>query len=381
MLHITPDLGERELAVLAEIARLKDGPLQQYTRHQPRRWTGSMRRLTFARNIQGSNTIEGFDATVDDAAAVAVREAPLDASVETQLALAGYRDAMTYVLQLANDPDFTHSPQLLKSLHFMMTGHDLSKHPGRWRPGQVFVQRDEDGTIVHEGAPVADVPALMGELTAWLNASTQEEPVVVAAMAHLNLVMVHPFKDGNGRMGRALQSLVLGRSGSLSPIFMSIEEYLGRNTQAYYNALAAVGGGAWHPERDAMPWIHFTLTAHLRQATTTVQRLKSAEQLWNGLEQLRASHAFPERALTALMDAAMGWRIRNVTYRGALAEQGEEISEHVATTDLKRLVDVGLLEPVGEKRGRHYVAAAPVRELRARTREANRVPAPDPFAR
>jgi Fic family protein len=50
-------------------------------------------------------------------------------------------------------------------------------------------------------------------------------------MAHLNLVMIHPFRDGNGRMARCLQSVVLAREGVLSPVFMSVEEYLGRNTQ------------------------------------------------------------------------------------------------------------------------------------------------------
>jgi len=85
-------------------------------------------------------------------------------------------------------------------------------------------------------------------------------------MAHLNLVMIHPFRDGNGRMARCLQSLVLARGGVLSPMFMSIEEYLGRNTHNYYNVLAQVGGGSWQPERDTRPWIRFILTAHLRQA-------------------------------------------------------------------------------------------------------------------
>ena len=53
-------------------------------------------------------------------------------------------------------------------------------------------------------------------------------------MAHLNLVMIHPFEDGNGRMSRALQSLVLARDHIVAPEFASIEEYLGRNTPAYY---------------------------------------------------------------------------------------------------------------------------------------------------
>ena len=68
--------------------------------------------------------------------------------------------------------------------------------------------------------------------------TTDAHPLVAAAMAHLNLVLVHPFSDGNGRMARCLQTFVLARDGLLAPEFSSIEEYLGRNTSAYYAVLA-----------------------------------------------------------------------------------------------------------------------------------------------
>jgi hypothetical protein len=86
--------------------------------------------LSAARAIQGSNSIEGFDAKLDDAAAIVAGETPLDADEETRLALSGYRDAMTYVLQLADEDDFAYSAQLLKSLHFIMTSYDA---PMPWR--------------------------------------------------------------------------------------------------------------------------------------------------------------------------------------------------------------------------------------------------------
>src|SRR5262245_53165483 len=101
MLYETPELREPEERVIAAINDVKDR--LRLNLHEPRRWLGSLRRLTFARAIQGSNSIEGYDAALDDAAAVALGEEPLDANEETRLALAGYRDAMTYVLQLAND--------------------------------------------------------------------------------------------------------------------------------------------------------------------------------------------------------------------------------------------------------------------------------------
>jgi Fic family protein len=359
MLFQAPPLDESELAVLERLDKLKRS--LRYSLHEPKRWNGSLRRLSFARNIQGSNSIEGFDATLDDAAAIAVGEEPLDTSAEARLALDGYRTAMTYVVQLSEESeDFRYSTQLLKSLHFMMTSYALVNRPGRWRAGPIYVHREETDEIVHEGVDIDFVPGLMDELVDYLDTSS-DSVIAKAAMAHLNLVMIHPFRDGNGRMARRLQSLVLAREGVLSPVFMSIEEYLGRNTPAYYAVLGDVGGGSWQPDRDARPWIRYVLTAHLRQARTLRQRVRDSERLWAALVKLIGNE--DDRSLLALYDAAFGLRIRRGTYRKMLEEVGEEITEQTAGRDLKSLADRGFLVPHGERRGRYYVASSSVRNV------------------
>ncbi len=364
MLFTTPEPDRRELEVLGQIEGLKLSLRHQL--YEPRRWYGPLRRLTAARAIQGSNTIEGYDARLDDAAAIAAGEEPLDADEETRRALAGYRDAMTYVLQLADDDEFAYSAQLLKSLHFMMTSYDLGNRPGRWRPGTIYVRNEETGEIVYEGPDSERVPGLAAELVGFLNEPEQDhDRLIRAAMAHLNLVMIHPFRDGNGRMARCLQSLVLARGGVLAPVFMSIEEYLGRNTQAYYDVLGKVGQGSWHPGNDARPWVRFNLTAHLRQARTTLRRVKETERLWLELEQIAKRHGYPERVLVPLYDAANGFRVRNAIYRAALEETGgEPITAPTASRDLQRLADDNWLAPGGEKRGRFYTASSDLRRLR-----------------
>lgn len=245
----------------------------------------------------------------------------------------------------------------------MMTGYSLRNSPGLWRPGTVYVRNDDTGAIVYEGAAVEDVPDLMHELVVQLNADNDTPVMVRAAMAHLNLVLVHPFRDGNGRMARCLQTLVLAREGILSPVFGSIEEYLGRNTQAYYDILAGVGGGSWQPERDPRPWVRFCLTAHLRQGRTTLRRIKESERLWIDLERLAGHFALPERTIIATYDAASGLRVRNAVYRAFFDETEDEITEQVASRDLRRLTEVGLLVPHGEKRGRFYTASRQLREI------------------
>ncbi|MGH3939791.1 MAG: Fic family protein [Pseudonocardiaceae bacterium] len=356
MLFQAPDLDEVEFRVLDQIEDVKGRLRWQLT--EPRRWYGSLRRLSFARAIQGSNSIEGYEAGLDDAMDVAAGEEPLDAGSETRLALRGYRDAMTYVLQLAEESEFEYNEQLLKSLHFMMTNYSLKNRPGRWRAGSIYVRNDETSEIVHEGPDIDRVPELIRELMDDLNRDHELPAIVAACLAHLNLVMIHSFRDGNGRMARCLQSLVLARVKVVSPVFMSIEEYLGRNTQAYYDVLAQVGGGSWQPQRDVRPWLRFTLTAHLRQVRTMLQRVRESERTWTELEEIVRINKLPERSIMALFDAALGLRVRNVTYRSYYADTPDEITEATATRDLRKLVSSGLLEPRGEKSGRHYVAQA-----------------------
>ena len=360
MLFHSPVLTATEIEINGEVQRLQDD-LRVNVR-DPRRWVGSLRRASMARAIQGSNSIEGYDATLDDAAAVDLGEEPLDATGETALALRGYRDAMTFVLQMADDGGFAYNEQLFKSLHFMMMGHDLAARPGLWRTGAVYVARAGSGEVVYEGADVAQVPALMNELAGSLQSTPTQLPIVDAAMAHLNLVMIHPFRDGNGRMARCLQTLVLARQGTVAPVFSSVEEYLGKNTAAYYDVLAQVGAGRWQPIRDARAWIRFMLTAHLRQARTMRRRVKESERLWFEIERLVATHALPERTFAALYDAAIGFRVRNSTYRAAIRPD-DEITDATASRDLKQLLTADLLRGVGEKRGRHYVAAPKLLQL------------------
>ena len=374
MLYAEPVLGDQELEVSTKVEELRKQ--LRYQLHQPRRWVGNLRRLSFARAIQGSNSIEGFVAALDDVAAVEAGEEPLDADTETKLALWGYREALTYVLQLAGEESFDYSEQLLKSLHFMMTSYDLSSRPGLWRAGSIFVHNEETDEIVYEGPDVAMVPDLMGELVDGLNKPVSSPALVRAGMAHLNLVMIHPFREGNGRMARCLQTLVLAREGVLEPQFCSIEEYLGRNTEDYYEVLAKVGEGEWHPDHDARPWVRFILTAHYRQAETLLNRVRESEELWTALERLRDRESLQERVIDALFDAALGLRVRRATYLKLLAEP---ISEQAAGRDLRQLAEREILVPHGEKRGRYYTGGPALLATWAaiRARRSRRIP--DPF--
>ena len=120
----------------------------------------------------------------------------------------------------------------IRAMHYMMLSHNHTKSPGRYRRGPIYVhdERNDRGGLRGTGRrrcpPSWWTPSSRACIQGW-----NSDPVVRSAMAHLNLVMIHPFRDGNGRMARALATLVLTRSDIGEPEFSSIEEWLGANAR------------------------------------------------------------------------------------------------------------------------------------------------------
>lgn len=358
-----PDLEPADRVVIDEIhdqrARLA------VVLRAPRRWQGGLRRTLLARAIQGSNSIEGIVVDDDDAAAAVDDEAPLSADEQTWAEIIGYREALTYVLRMAGDAHFDLDASAIRAMHFMMLSHDLSKGPGQYRSGPIYVRDDRTGETVYEAPEAELVPALVRELVERLAADTKTDPLVRAAMAHLNLVMIHPFRDGNGRMSRALQTLVLARETLVEPQFSSIEEWLGRNTEDYYRVLALTGGGSWSPARDAGLWVRFALRAHHMQAQTIGLRVGEAQLAWARIDEIVRTNGLPDRVADVLYEAVLGYQIRRSSY---VKRAGIEL--RTATRDLGRLVERGLLDAVGQTKGRRYVAGADLVGLRRELRGA-----------
>jgi Fic family protein len=370
-LYKTPTLDREDTRALDGLAELRT-ELESVLR-VPRRWSGGLRRTTQARAIRGSNSIEGYLVSPQDAVAAVDDEEPVSADDRTWQEIIGYRRVLTYVLQMGANPGFQLDAHTLRTMHFMLLEHELTKSPGQFRPGSIYVQDERTGETVYEGPDASQLGELVDALARELTTPAQEEPAVRAAMAHLNLVMIHPFRDGNGRMARALQTLVLAREQVLEPTFSSIEEWLGGNTEDYYRILALTGQGAWHPANDAHLWVKFNLRAHHMQAETLKVRFAEAERMWSRLDALVSRHALPERVGDALFDAMLGLRVRRTSYLKRV-----ELEERTATRDLARLSDLGLLEAHGNTRGRFYLAGEILRDA-AREARSDRRQLTDPY--
>ena len=210
---------------------------------------------------------------------------------------------------------------------------------------------------------------LVGEL-----AGEDDHPVSVrAAMAHLNLAMIHPFRDGNGRMARCLQTLVLAREGVVAPVFRVLRNTLSETLKVItrcWPRLAADGGnhrGTLVPGLDSSSW---RITARQQLCCVGLPKLRPGGTRWPATAQ---KMGFPDRATFALYHAALGFRLRSSIYR-----QHADVSNAIANRDLRALSEAGLLIPHGENRGRFYSASEELRAIELSIRR-DRTPVGDPL--
>jgi Fic family protein len=363
MLLATPPLEKVEMDVIARIDAIRAHV--RFMLAEPQQWAGLFARLCILGPDEGAHDPAGVANGGDEAAGAAdpaVAAASLDPKDEDDRAFAGYSEAMKYILHLHDDPHFVYQEGFVRSVHFMMLSYDPAKQPGRWRSGPIGVHHRATNELRYEGPPAPLVPALMRELMAWLQQRDNETPVLVrAAMAHLHLVKIHPFADGNGRMARALHTLVLVRAGILEPEFCSLEAYIGRHRERYFDSLADVGAVTWDPAGNSRPFVRFCLTAHVHQAEQVLGHARRMSAIWAEAERHVRKRHWPVRLAFALADAAMQGEIGNAAYR-----QWAGGSAQRARQDLQRLVDHGILIRSGAGRGRSYTAGPLAHEMRAR---------------
>jgi len=350
MLFATPRPTTELLAELAQLDDLRRR-LAERAGASAGPWLGPLRRQVRATSAESSIEIEGYRVPRgEQVGLVSGGEAP--AADDDRMALACYGRAMDHVGVMAADPGFRWVERVILDLHFDACHFQRSRSPGQYRTGGIEVTAPDGGTPAFVGPAAGEVRGLMGEVVAWLDDGDLDAHVAVrAAMAHLHVVSVHPFGDGNGRIARIVQSLVLARDALVAPELGSIEEYLHRHTDAYYATLQAVQGGSYRPERDATPWVAFCVKAHIDQAQSRLALIEEAGARWSTLEGIVERHGWPDRIVSALEQSVFA-----STDRGAYASEAG-VSLATASADFRRLLDAGWVTQLGSGRSTRYEAS------------------------
>ncbi len=202
-----------------------------------------LRKANRIRTIQGSLAIEGNTLSTEQITAILNGKtviAPPKEVQEVRNAIKAYESFQQW--QPSQEAD------LLQAHQILMTG--LIDEIGQYRHGGVGVMLGDQ--IVHMAPPANQVSRLMSDLLQWL-AQSQEHPLIVSSVFHYEFEFIHPFADGNGRMGRLWQTLILSR---WNPIFANIpvESLIYQHQKEYYEALQESTA-----RTDSAPFIEFIL--------------------------------------------------------------------------------------------------------------------------
>lgn len=209
-----------------------------------------------------SSQIEGTQSTLTDLLrfeAEAVAGVPLDDVRE----VSNYVDAAMHGLQRLNALPL--SLRLIREMHARLLAHGrgAAKDPGEFRRSQNWIGGTRPGNALFVPPPVPEMTMALGQLEAFLHDEQAPLPALVkAGLIHVQFETIHPFLDGNGRIGRLLVTLYLVKEGVLRQPLLYLSLYLKQHRADYYWLLQEVREhGRWEA------WLDFFLTAVTEVAT------------------------------------------------------------------------------------------------------------------
>ena len=191
------------------------------------------------------------------------------------------------------------SLHLIQSLHqeLLKGTRGANKNPGRFRKEPVLIgtKTDTYATARFVPAPWEQVPALMDRLVEFASGEGSYSPLISAALLHYQLESIHPFEDGNGRLGRLLIPLYLLSRGVVDRPIIYLSAYFEATRAEYIQRLKAVStGGDWHG------WVGYFLRAVEAQATDSLRRAKLVSQLYESYRAKARANARTKATLAAV---------------------------------------------------------------------------------
>ena len=217
-----------------------------------------LREIAVIESSESSNRLEGVTVAPNRLKALIVQHTkPRDRSEQD---VAGYRDALALIHESAREMRFT--PNVILQLH--STLYRFMPTPGgRWKAADnEIIEKHSDGKVRvrFKATPAHLTPIAMDELSADYSVATdtaQQDPLIVVPLAILDLLCIHPFSDGNGRVARLLTLMLLNHFNYEVGRYISIERVYEATKESYYETLEASSLG-WHEGRhDPYPWLNY----------------------------------------------------------------------------------------------------------------------------
>lgn len=306
-----------------------------------------------------SSQIEGTQATLMDLLSYeAEREPAPNADLEE---VSNYLAALSHArAELANPAGLPLSMRLLNQAHrlLMQGARGATKQPGEVRKSQNWIGGTRPSLATHVPPPPQLVLGLLAELERFIHASDGLPSVVRAGLIHVQFETIHPYLDGNGRIGRLLIALVFEHWGVLTRPLLYLSLFFKRHQQEYYRRLSAVRDGDWEG------WLDFFADGVATVADEAVQTVRDLFALVSEDRQRLLQH--PSASLTALQLFERLPSQPLVTV--AQVVEAFQTTKPTAGRAIDTLVSAGILvETTGKRRDRVFAYGAYLDRLRAGT--------------
>ena len=339
-MRITPDL----LKTIGEIDEFK-GRWAALGNLAPERLS-ALKRIATIESVGSSTRIEGVKLSDDEIERLL---AGLDVSSfrsRDEEEVAGYADLMEMVFESHANIPLTENT--IRQLHGILLKYSQKdeRHRGEYKTLSNSVEAfDAEGRsvgVIFETATPFDTPRLMEALLAWSNEALEKRehhPLLIIAVFVVRFLAIHPFQDGNGRLSRALSTLLLLRSGYKYVAYSSLERIVEENKDEYYRTLRRAQATLDKDESQLIDWLTFFVRALHRQKEVLERKVQQ--------EKLMAPLAPLSEKLLGIVREHGRVTVKEAT---AITQANRNtIKEH-----LKQLVNAGHLARRGQGRGSWY---------------------------
>ncbi|NMB84161.1 Fic family protein [Candidatus Roizmanbacteria bacterium] len=311
-------------------------------------WEKQFKEDAIVRSVYHGTHIEGNQLKKDEAKDILQGKDVIGRPRDIQ-EIINYRRVVEFIDEEAQKKIEKITEPLIKKFHRLIVDRILTGETvGEYRNKQVVVKNSQTGEITFRPPPPVEVPFLMREFFYWLNREDKDQihPVLKAGIAHHELVRIHPFIDGNGRIARTVATLILFLGGYDIRRFFSLEEYYDKDAVSYYENLQKASSGnltAW------LEYFTFGASIEFERIKEKILRLSKDVKL---KERFGGQQIFlTERQMKIIEYIQEVGFLQNQSFLTLFPN----VSEDTVLRDVQDLVKKNLIKKIGSTKAARYV--------------------------